>query len=350
MSSNSDGPPVVFLMGPTASGKTAAACRLVDRFDCEIVSVDSALVYRGLDIGTAKPTPALLQRYPHHLLDLCDPRESYSAAQFRDDAHALIASIRSRGRIPLLVGGTGLYFRVLEHGIAAVPAGDPDVRRGLEEELASTGLAAMHGRLTAIDPSSARRIHPNDQQRTLRALEIFAITGQPMSDLLRQKALPQAQFPIIKMILAPQDRGVLHARIAARFRGMLAAGFINEVGALRDRGDLSLDRPALRAVGYRVIWRYLAGHYRFDEMVERGIIATRQLAKRQLTWFRAISDASWFDSDDPGLERQLGVALKRHIEVKWPGPTMGHRHATVANDPMQARPPKNNNKQQGEVP
>lgn len=316
MSSTADGPPVVFLMGPTASGKTAAACRLVDRFDCEIVSVDSALVYRGLDIGTAKPTPGLQDRYPHHLLDLCDPTETYSAAQFRSDAQAVITSIRSRGRIPLLVGGTGLYFRVLEHGIAALPAGDVDVRQGLEDELAKMGLAAMHTRLAAVDPNSAQRIHPHDQQRTLRALEIFAITGRPMSDLLEQKPLPRAPFSVIKLILAPPDRSVLHDRIAQRFRAMLAAGFINEVGALRDRGDLSVDRPALRAVGYRAIWHYLDGQYRFDEMVERGIIATRQLAKRQFTWFRAIADASWFDSGDPGLERQLDVALKRHIKVK----------------------------------
>ncbi len=316
MTSNFDGPPVVFLMGPTASGKTAVACRLVDRFDCEIVSVDSALVYRGLDIGTAKPTPALQHRYPHHLLDLCDPGERYSAAQFRNDAQALITSIRSRGRIPLLVGGTGLYFRVLEHGIAALPAGDAVVRQGLEDELASMGLAAMHTRLAAVDPASAERIHPHDQQRTLRALEIFAITGQPMSTLLANQALSPAPFSVIKLILAPQDRSVLHERIAQRFRGMLAAGFINEVGALRDRGDLSLERPALRAVGYRAIWHYLDGQYSFDEMVERAIIATRQLAKRQFTWFRAVDDAAWFDSSDPGLDRQLDVALKRHIKVK----------------------------------
>lgn len=316
MSAPLDGPPVVFLMGPTASGKTAAACRLVDRFNCEIVSVDSALVYRGLDIGTAKPTPGLLHRYPHHLLDLRDPRDTYSAAQFRIDAHAVIDQIRDRGRIPLLVGGTGLYFRVLEHGIAELPTGDRDVRARLEDELASDGLAAMHTRLAAVDPASAQRIHPHDPQRTLRALEIFEISGQPMSDLLQQMQLPRAPFSIIKLVLAPQDRGWLHDRIAERFRAMLAAGFINEVGALRDRGDLSLDQPALRAVGYRSIWHYLEGKYQFEEMVERAIIATRQLAKRQFTWFRAIEDAQWFDSCDPELERELHVALKPRFKLK----------------------------------
>ncbi len=316
MSSISDDAPVVFLMGPTASGKTAAACRLVDRFDCEIVSVDSALVYRGLDIGTAKPTPQLQDRYPHHLLDLCDPKDSYSVAQFRGDAQAVIANIQARGRIPLLVGGTGLYFHVLEHGIAALPAGDTDVRQALMEELANTGLSSMHARLAALDPDSAQRIHPHDQQRTLRALEIFAITGRPMSDVIKEQPVPSIPFPIVKLILAPQDRTALHDRIAVRFRGMLDAGFVNEVSALRDRGDLSLERPALRAVGYRDVWRYLEGQYRFDEMVERSIIATRQLAKRQFTWFRGVVDALRFDSYDLKLDSQLDMALKRHLKVK----------------------------------
>jgi tRNA dimethylallyltransferase len=311
-----DPPQVVFLMGPTASGKTDAACRLVDRFGCEIVSVDSALVYRGLDIGTAKPTPGLLAKYPHHLIDLCDASESYSAARFRADAHAVIDEILGRGRIPLLVGGTGLYFRVLEDGIAELPNGDLDVRSRLENELARTSLAAMYARLAALDSDSAARIHPHDRQRTLRALEVYEISGQPMSVLLTQTPLPRAPFSVKKLILAPQDRRTLHDRIARRFRAMLAAGFINEVAALRDRGDLGLDQPALRAVGYRAIWHYLEGEYQFEEMVERGIIATRQLAKRQFTWFRAEVDALWFDSCDPDIDQQLAVAIKRHIKVK----------------------------------
>jgi len=308
--------PVVFLMGPTASGKTATACRLVDCFDCEIVSVDSALVYRGLDIGTAKPTPELQDRYPHHLLDLCDPKESYSVAQFRADAQRVIAKIQSRGRIPLLVGGTGLYFHVLEHGIAALPAGDTDVRQLLCEELAKTGLSSMHARLATLDPDSAQRIHPHDQQRTLRALEIFAITGRPMSDVIKEQPAPLLPFSIIKLILTPLDRTALHDRIAVRFRGMLNAGFVNEVSALRDRGDLNLDRPALRAVGYRDVWHYLEGQCHFDEMIERSIIATRQLAKRQFTWFRGVSDALRFDSYDVKFDSQLDMALKQHLKVE----------------------------------
>ncbi|HJP35384.1 MAG: tRNA (adenosine(37)-N6)-dimethylallyltransferase MiaA [Gammaproteobacteria bacterium] len=316
MPESADAAPVIFLMGPTASGKTAAACGLVDRFDCEIVSVDSALVYRGLDIGTAKPPPPVLAKYPHHLIDVRDPRESYSAAQFRRDALALITAIQARGRIPLLVGGTGLYFRVLEGGIAELPAGDPAVRGRLERELETGGLAAMHERLAAVDPESAARIHPHDTQRTLRALEVYEISGSPMSALLRGPSLPQLSFDIVKLVLAAADRAWLHQQIARRFRAMLAAGFINEVGALRDRGDLGLDKPALRAVGYRAIWRYLEGEYGFEAMVEHGIVATRQLAKRQLTWFRAVSDAEWFDSGRPGVVDALSVALKRHIKVK----------------------------------
>ena len=308
--------PVIFLMGPTASGKTAAACRLVDRFNCEIVSVDSALVYRGLDIGTAKPPPPLLARYPHHLINLCDASESYCAAQFREDALALIAAIHGRGRIPLLVGGTGLYFRVLEDGMAKLPPGDAAVRGRLEGELKTDGLAALHARLAAIDADSAARIHPHDPQRTLRALEVYEISGMPMSILLREARPPRLPFGVMKLVLAPADRAWLHQRIARRFRAMLGAGFINEVGALRDRADLGLDRPALRSVGYRAIWRYLEGEYGFETMVGHGIIATRQLAKRQFTWFRAVADAEWFDSARPDAVDALSVAIKRRIKVK----------------------------------
>lgn len=304
---------VVFLMGPTASGKTHAACGLADEFNCEIVSVDSAMVYRGLDIGTAKPSPGLLADYPHHLIDLCDPDDVYSAARFRCDAIAVIEAIHGRGRVPLLVGGTGLYFRVLETGIAEMPHSDKALRRRLAGELEDQGLAALHARLAAVDPASAARIHCNDPQRTLRALEVYELSGTPMSVLLRAAPAACLPFTVTKLILAPGDRGWLHRRIARRFQAMLAAGFINEVAALRERNDLGADNAALRAVGYRAIWRYLEGEYEFEEMVERGVIATRQLAKRQFTWFRAVPDARWFDCRHGDVERQLSVALKRVI-------------------------------------
>lgn len=307
--------PVVFLMGPTACGKTAAACRLAEEFAAEIVSVDSALVYRGLDIGTAKPSPMVLARYPHHLIDLRDPGERYSAAQFRRDALAVIAEIHSRGRMALLVGGTGLYYRVLRDGIAELPEGDPAVRARLARELEEHGLAKLYARLAAVDPTSARRIHPHDPQRTLRALEVYASTGTPMSELLARTAEPGLPRAPLQLVLAPADRDWLHDRIVARFDSMLRAGFVNEVRALRARGDLSPEDPAMRTVGYRAVWQYLDGELSHDMMRERGIVATRQLAKRQFTWFRGVSGAHWVDprANDP-LAR-LRVEIMRHIEV-----------------------------------
>jgi len=305
----------ILLMGPTAAGKSGAALELASQLDCEIVSVDSALVYRGLDIGSAKPSPAVRSRYPHHLIDIRDPRERYSAAQFRTDALKAIASIHERGRLPLLVGGTGLYFRVLERGIAAIPEADPAVRAHLAAELESVGVARMHARLGEIDPVSAARINPNDPQRTLRALEVHAASGIPMSRWLRDEPNTQLPFQTVKLVLAPDDRSWLHRRIAERFRSMLAAGFINEVCALRARGDLSLNDSALRAVGYRAVWRYLDGAYGYDAMLERGIAATRQLAKRQFTWFRAVADAEWVDPRRPDHIAQMSVAIKRRIKV-----------------------------------
>ena len=301
-------------MGPTASGKTAAACALVERFDCEIVSVDSALVYRGLDIGTAKPNPDLLARYPHRLVDIRDPSESYSAGQFRDDALAAIDSITERRKIPLLVGGTGLYFRTLEHGIAALPAGDERVRETLHQELSETGVEALHEQLARVDPGSAARIHVRDKQRILRALEVYRLTGKSMSALWRDTSPPQFPFRTLRLVLAPRDRSWLHERIKRRFGEMLTAGFINEVVGLRERGDLSLRNAALRTVGYRAIWQYLNGDYSYDEMVERGIVATRQLAKRQFTWFRSVSDCAWVNSSDTDALEQLAMALKLHLQ------------------------------------
>jgi tRNA dimethylallyltransferase len=307
-------PPVIFLMGPTASGKTAAACALVERFNCEIVSVDSALVYRGMDIGTAKPNPAVLARYPHWLVNIRDPAENYSAGQFRDDALAAIDSIARRGRTPLLVGGTGLYFRTLEHGITTLPKRNDRVRNNLQQELQEVGLSTLHLRLKQVDPVSAARIDAHDTQRILRALEVFEVAGTPMSTLWRTAKKSGFPFHALKLVLAPSERSWLHDRIRRRFSEMLAAGFVNEVAALRERGDLSLQYAALRTVGYRAIWHYLDGEYSYEEMVERGIVATRQLAKRQFTWFRGVSDSKWVDSDRENSIEQLAMALKLHLQ------------------------------------
>lgn len=307
--------PVVFLMGPTACGKTEAACRLAAEFDAEIVSVDSALVYRGLDIGTAKPSPMVLARFPHHLIDLRDPGERYSAAQFRRDALAVIGEIHARGRMALLVGGTGLYYRVLSDGIAELPEGDAAVRARLADELATHGLGVLHARLAAIDPVSAERIHPHDPQRTLRALEVYETAGSPMSELLARNVEPGLPRAPLQLVLAPAGRDWLHERIATRFDAMLRAGFVNEVRALRARGDLGPEDPALRTVGYRAVWQYLDGELSHRAMRERAIVATRQLAKRQFTWFRGVSGAHWVDPREADPLARLRVEIMRHIGV-----------------------------------
>lgn len=311
-------PPAIFLMGPTASGKTDLALQLADALPCEIISVDSALIYRTMDIGSAKPSAAILQQYPHHLIDILDPVQSYSAAQFRDDALQAMAEITARGRIPLLVGGTMLYFKALTEGLAAMPSADPVVRARLEQQAVSEGWAALHAQLQRIDPVSALRIHPNDPQRLLRALEVWHISGQTMTQLRAQQDLEKQQllasnsahlpYNVATFAIAPQQRSVLHERIAQRFHLMLEQGFLAEVEALRQRGDLHIDLPSIRAVGYRQAWAYLDGDYAYEEMIERGIIATRQLAKRQFTWLRSWKDVEWLDS----LSTQtLNQALKK---------------------------------------
>jgi tRNA dimethylallyltransferase len=305
MSDESRAPPVIFLMGPTASGKTDAAVELVRRLPVEIISVDSALVYRGMDIGTAKPSPHVLAQAPHRLIDILDPAESYSAAQFRADALREIESIRAQGKVPLLVGGTILYFRALSQGLADLPEADPRTRSRLEEEAKKRGWDALHARLAEVDPQAAARIHANDPQRIQRALEVYELTGQPMSTLMAQSRGEPFPYPVAKWIVAPQDRRWLHRRIETRFRAMLREGFIDEVAALRARGDLDLDKPSMRAVGYRQIWEYLEQDHGYEFMVDRGIIATRQFAKRQFTWLRAEQGASWFISDDPHLSTVL---------------------------------------------
>ncbi len=280
-------PLAVYLMGPTASGKTDLAVQLVEWLPCEIISVDSAMVYTGMDIGTAKPDAEVLAKAPHHLIDILDPSQPYSAARFREDALREMEEITGRGRIPLLVGGTMLYFRALEQGLSELPAADPAVRAALEEEAGRVGWRALHARLRDIDPVTARQIHPNDPQRIQRALEVFMLSGKTMSelsDIERGNALP---FRLLKIALMEPDRGLLHERIANRFKEMLKRGFLDEVERLHARADLHEELPAIRAVGYRQLWAYLEGKWDYEAAVERGIIASRQLAKRQMTWLRS---------------------------------------------------------------
>ncbi len=290
-------PPAIFLMGPTASGKTDIALRLAEVFPLEIISVDSAVVYRGLDIGTAKPGPEERSRVPHHLIDILEPEEPYSAGRFRQDAVNAMAAIRGRGRIPLLAGGTMLYFRALADGIGPMPPADAQVRAALDREAAERGLAALHAELRALDPEAADRIHPNDPQRIQRALEVHRITGHPISAFQRERSAEPIADRILQLAVAPGDRDRLHARIAERFDAMLAAGLIDEVAGLRERPGVHADLPSMRAVGYRQAWQYLEGELDARDLRERGIIATRQLAKRQLTWLRGMRDVEWFDSE-----------------------------------------------------
>jgi tRNA dimethylallyltransferase len=292
-------PPLICLMGPTAAGKTDLAIALAAAKNCELVSVDSALVYRGMDIGSAKPD------YPHHLVDIRDPAEAYSAADFAADARAACAAITGRGRIPLLVGGTMLYFKAFLEGLARMPPADPAVRAGIEALAARAGWPAVHAELARVDPVTAADIHPNHSQRLSRALEVYRASGVPMSEWRRRQAesppwRPADHYRIAQLAVCPADRAELHRRIALRFEQMMAAGFLGEVRALRERGDLHPGLPALRAVGYRQLWRHLEGAYPLEEAVARGIAATRQLAKRQLTWLRKWPDLGWIYTDRAG--------------------------------------------------
>ncbi len=317
MDEEHDLPPALFLMGPTASGKTDLAVRLVERLPLEIISVDSALVYRGMDIGTAKPGSEILARAPHRLIDIRDPANAYSAAEFRKDALSAMHEITSAGRIPLLVGGTMLYFRALERGLSDLPKADPGVRARLESELHQFGLHRLHQRLQDLDPVTAQKIHPHDPQRTLRALEVIELTGRPMSEM--QEASPGQGLPysLLKLVLAPKDRGILHKRIEQRFHQMLEHGFEYEVRLLLKKGNLTPDLPSMRSVGYRQMLSYLLGEICWDEMVERGIIATRQLAKRQLTWLKADHDCYWLDEKRGDLLQQTQQLLRQQMpEVK----------------------------------
>ncbi|ELQ13380.1 tRNA (adenosine(37)-N6)-dimethylallyltransferase MiaA [Pseudomonas syringae] len=299
-------PPAIFLMGPTAAGKTDLAIELTKVLPCELISVDSALVYRGMDIGTAKPSKAQLAEYPHRLIDILDPAQSYSAADFRSDALAAMAEITARGNIPLLVGGTMLYFKALLDGLADMPAADAQVRAQLEADAKAFGWQSLHDQLAVVDPVSAARIHPNDPQRLIRALEVYRVSGMSMTAHREQQTAQsteaaasgrqQLPYTVANLAIAPADRKVLHQRIALRFEQMLDQGFLDEVLALRSRGDLHSGLPSIRAVGYRQVWDHLDGKLTRDEMQERGIIATRQLAKRQFTWLRSWDDLHWLDS------------------------------------------------------
>ncbi len=302
------------IMGPTASGKTAAALEIARHIPSEIISVDSALVYRGMDIGTAKPTQDELAAVPHHLIDILDPKDAYSVRQFRDDALRLVAEIQSRGRLPLLVGGTMLYFKGLRDGLDDLPQADPALRAQIDMEIARHGILALHARLGELDPVTADRLKPTDTQRIQRAMEIILLTGQPMSALLAQSPPPELPFTLLPIALEPSDRSVLHARIAERFDKMLAAspGLLDEVLGLRARGDLHLGLPSIRCVGYRQAWEYFDGQITRDELREKGIAATRQLAKRQLTWLRGMTDRITVDCLAPdAAARVLHIIRQR---------------------------------------
>ena len=306
--------PVVFLMGPTAAGKTAIATTLAERGPFEIVSVDSALVFRHLDIGTGKPGREVLGRAPHRLIDIRDPDERYSAGEFRDDALNAIADIRASGRIPLLTGGTGLYFRALEQGLAALPPADPAVRAEIEREANRTGWTAMHAKLAGIDPASARRIHPNDQQRIERALEVHALTGRPMSEFLARGRRGGLVGAVCRIAIEPADRSVLHQGIADRFVWMLEAGLIDEVRDLRRCWPLTERSPSMRLVGYRQVWAYLEGKCSREELAAQAIAATRQLARRQLTWLRSDPTAVRIDCHAPDAAERVAACAESFVE------------------------------------
>jgi len=303
-------PTIPLLMGPTASGKSALAEALAENFPIEIISVDSALVYRGMDIGTAKPSKATLARIPHHLIDIRDPAESYSAAEFCADVNRLIPEILQRGHYPLLVGGTMMYFKALTQGLSALPKAHPVIRAQLIADAETFGWPAMHQRLAQIDPITAARLHPNDTQRIQRALEIYEITGKPMSEFL-QAGNAAVHYPYKAFAIAPTDRKILHERIAQRFTWMLEHGFIEEVKQLMQRSDLNIHKPALRAVGYRQVWEGLENHLPLEEIKQRGIATTRQLAKRQLTWLRQWPDLQWFDSTSTTCLQELKMELQK---------------------------------------
>ena len=302
-------PRIIFLMGPTASGKTRLACALAAEHRLDLISVDSALVYRGMDIGTAKPSARELAEHPHRLVDIRDPGQPYSAADFRDDALAAIGEIVAAGRIPLLVGGTGLYFRALERGLSPLPQADAVLRNDLAQEAARLGKAHMHERLARLDPVTAARLDRNDSQRVQRALEVIALSGKPLS-IQHGEVRPRLPYRVLKLALLPRDRAPLHARIAARFDAMLEAGLVDELHRLRGLANVSADLPSMRAVGYRQGWAYLDGRIGLDQFRLDAIHATRQLAKRQITWLRSELDARLLDPEAADVPDRLERAVR----------------------------------------
>jgi tRNA dimethylallyltransferase len=288
-------------MGPTAAGKTAFAIELVEKFPFEIISVDSGMIYRSMDIGTAKPTSDELKIAPHHLIDICDPTENYSAGQFRDDAMTEIEKIFARGKIPLLVGGTMLYFRTLQQGISDLPKSTKEIRAQITAELERIGVEGLYQQLQKTDPQTAVKLKPTDSQRIQRALEVFHLTGKTLSELQRVSPPQKLPYKVVNIAIAPAERSSLHDKINKRFREMMRLGFIEEVEQLYKRGDLDLSLPSMRSVGYRQVWQYLAGQITHDQMLEQIPIATRQLAKRQLTWLRTWPEIKFFDGENQNL-------------------------------------------------
>jgi len=298
-------------MGPTGSGKTDLAAALVARLPLEIVSVDAAMVYRGMDIGTAKPSRELLERAPHHLIDLIDPAERYSAARFLTDAKRVTADIARRGHVPILTGGTMLYFRAFQSGLALLPAADARIRQALEDRAALEGWPALHAELARLDPAAAARIRPGDRQRIQRALEVIELTGTPISAQQREDLRGAVSSADLCLVLAPADRAALYERLDSRFQDMLRRGLLEELRALRARGDLHADLPSMRLIGYRQLWEHLEGREAMESAVEKAVIATRQLARRQLTWLRAEPQAEWFDPHDPATPDRVAERIDR---------------------------------------
>ncbi|MDO9757303.1 tRNA (adenosine(37)-N6)-dimethylallyltransferase MiaA [Glaesserella parasuis] len=310
-------PLAIFLMGPTASGKTDLAIALRQQIPVEVISVDSALIYKGMDIGTAKPSKAELELTPHRLIDILDPSESYSVMNFREDALREMADITAQGKIPLLVGGTMLYYKALLDGLSPLPSADPDIRAEIEAKAEQIGWAGLHQELVNIDPISAERINPNDSQRINRALEVFYISGKTMTELTAQQG-EGIPYEIMQFAIAPQERAVLHQRIEQRFHKMIDLGFEQEVRRLYQRGDLNVDLPSIRCVGYRQMWEYLEGQISLNEAIFKGICATRQLAKHQITWLRGwTSELEWLDSLDPenSYKKMIEKVQQKHLKL-----------------------------------